>query len=62
MNDKIVKIYTCDACRYTFGCNIRPVFCPDCGKPQVRPSTGKEIKEYYIIQKEIAAEDKAANQ
>ena len=31
------KIYTCDACHYTFEAETGCDQCPDCGKKRVRP-------------------------
>ena len=60
-----MNIYHCDACHYTFTTSTDsvPPFCPDCGKttvnslPAVRPATEQEIETYYLIRKEIEAEN-----
>ena len=40
------KIYTCDACHYTFETETECGQCPDCGKKRVRPADEQELKEY----------------
>ena len=40
------KIYTCDACHYTFEAETGCDQCPDCGKKRVRPADEQESKEY----------------
>ena len=40
------KLYACDACRYLFIAETKPVQCPDCGKFKVRIDTEDEIKEF----------------
>ena len=48
-----MKLYTCNACRYTFPAESLPDRCPDCGKtqwhenPAVRPATNKEIADLF---------------
>ena len=48
-----MKLYTCNACRYTFPAESLPDRCPDCGKtqwhenPAVRPATKKEIADLF---------------
>lgn len=48
------KIFTCDACKYTFSAAKYEKRCPDCGKLQVRSASPKEIDDYIQIQMEIA--------
>lgn len=48
------KIFTCDACKYTFSAAKYEKRCPDCGKLQVRSASSKEIDDYMQIQMEIA--------
>ena len=48
------KIFTCDACKYTFSAAKYERRCPDCGKLQVRSASPKEIDDYIQIQMEIA--------
>lgn len=47
------KIFTCDACKYTFSAAKYEKRCPDCGKLQVRSASPKEIDDYIQIQMEI---------
>lgn len=47
------KIFTCDACKYTFSAAKYGKRCPDCGKLQVRSASLKEIDDYIQIQMEI---------
>ena len=52
----MMKICTCEACKYTFRYPLLPLHCPDCGRSAVRDATGEEIKEFYHLQ-EILAEE-----
>ena len=47
----------CEACRYTFVSGEDLIQCPDCGKPQVRKPTEKEIADYIRIRMEIEKEN-----
>ena len=51
MADQFKRYLTCEACRYTFVSGEDLIQCPDCGKPQVRKATGKEIEDYIRIRK-----------
>ncbi len=48
------KIFTCDACKYTFSAAKYEKRCPDCGKLQVRSASSKEIDDYIQIQMDVA--------
>ena len=52
----IMKICTCEACRYTFRYPLIPPRCPDCGHGKVREANRNEIKEYHRLQKILAEE------
>lgn len=53
MEDQFMSYLTCEACRYTFVSDKDLIQCPDCGKPQVRKATEKEIDDYIRIRMEI---------
>ena len=53
MESATEKIFTCDACKYTFSAAKYEKRCPDCGKLQVRSASLKEIDDYIKIQMEI---------
>lgn len=57
MEDQFMSYLTCEACRYTFVSDKDLIQCPDCGKPQVRKATGKEIEDYIRIRMEIEKEN-----
>ena len=57
MEDQFVSYLTCEACRYTFVSYKDLIQCPDCGKPQVRKATEKEIADYIRIRMEIEKEN-----
>ena len=46
MEDQFISYLTCEACRYTFVSGKDLIQCPDCGKPQVRKATEKEIDDW----------------
>ena len=57
MADQFKRYPTCETCRYTFVSGEDLIQCPDCGKPQVRKATEKEIADYIIIRMEIEKEN-----
>ena len=54
--NSILKMCTCETCRYTFRDFIIPPACPDCGKDTVRKATASEVREYHKYQKILAEE------
>lgn len=55
------RIYTCNACQYTFADTGNPEQCPDCGKTDIRPATEGEIKEYHANHTLRDAADDSSN-
>lgn len=41
-----MPVYHCTNCHFTFKREGKVDSCPDCGKPDVRPATEAEIKEF----------------
>lgn len=41
-----MKVYHCENCHFTFCREGKVDSCPDCGKPNIRPATEQEIKEF----------------
>ena len=52
----IMKIYTCEHCRYAFRYPMRPQACPDCGADAVRPASDYEVNDYWKMQKILQEE------
>ena len=54
--EAVMKLCTCDHCRYIFRYPIIPVRCPDCGKRNVRPANEQETDAWRHDQAVLAEE------
>ena len=55
----MMRLCTCEACRYIFRYPLIPPRCPDCGKGPVREAAEREIAQYQREQKILEEEIRA---